>query len=213
MWIRPDWPFLCFFFHSLLKPPSHWILCYAPPPTPESFPFHVNVRWTNLRLFPSGSYSLYSKREKWLFLNHSGKWENESCETTLFSNFTGYSKYNMFYYFVNLKWSSKFMISYSTCSSTFLRSFWTLYESWTFRTSLRMVWNLRRTSQARAYFCKIKALCSSIIYNKQHTHRLLHICILCSARYMSTVWALKFVLPFCSACGPSILWWRPVWWL
>ncbi len=57
------------------------------------------------------------------------------------------------------------LFSDCTCTSIFLRSCWTRYESCTLMISRRMVWKRRRTSQARAYFCRIRALCSSTIYN------------------------------------------------
>lgn len=57
------------------------------------------------------------------------------------------------------------MFSDCTCSSIFLRSCWTRNDSCTLMTSRRMVWKRRRTSQARAYFCRTRALCSATIYN------------------------------------------------
>ncbi len=57
------------------------------------------------------------------------------------------------------------LFSDCTCTSIFLRSCWTRYDSCTLMISRRMVWKRRRTSQARAYFCRIRAFCSTTIYN------------------------------------------------
>ncbi len=57
------------------------------------------------------------------------------------------------------------LFSDCTCTSIFLRSCWTRYDSCTLMISRRMVWKRRRTSQARAYFCRIRAFCSATIYN------------------------------------------------